>query len=97
MIKDYWVYQERQNEGVQWALYIVKEYQRSIPEATVLDYTVYSEDIGNATNSKSFVGLHYDTVGGYVNTILTEIMEFNAITSQDKEQLEREITRILQD
>lgn len=96
-IRDYWVYQERQaDEGEnQWALYIVKEYDRRKPDATVLDYTLYSEDIDNATHSLSKVGLHYDTVSGYVDELLSQIIEFSAVTAQDKRQLERSILDIL--
>lgn len=96
-IKDYWVYQHRQSDTVQWALYIVKEYVRGKPECTCLDVTIYSEDIDTPTNSKSFVGWHYDTVGGYVDSLICEMMEFTDITADDKQQLEIEILRILQD
>lgn len=96
-IKDYWVYQHRQSETVQWALYVVKEYQRGHPECTCLDFTIYSEDIGTPTNSKSFVGWHYSSVSGYVDSLINELMKFTSVNAQDKEQLEIEITRILQD
>jgi len=97
VIRDYWVYQERQNEFDQWALYIVKEFDRRKPDATTLDITYYSEGIQNATHSKSQVGLHYDTVGGYVDEIISNLAEFSSIAAQDKQQLEREILRILND
>lgn len=97
MIRDYWIYQERQNELGQWALYVVKEFDRRKPESTVLDITYYSEGIDNATHSKSTVGLHYDTVAGYVDEIISILAEFSSIAAQDKQQLEREILRILKD
>ena len=97
MIRDYWVYQERQNELGQWALYIVKEFDRRKPDATTLDITYYSEGIQNAAHSKSTIGSHYDTVGGYVDEITSVLGEFSSITTQDKQQLEREILRILND
>lgn len=96
MIKDYWIYQERQNKD-QWALYIVKEYDRRKPDATCLDFTLYSENIDNATHSISKVGLHFNTVSGYVDELLSHIAEISSIEAQDKEQLEREIFNILRD
>ena len=95
-IRDYWVYQKRDTPSP-WALYIVKEYDRRHPEATVLDYTLYSEEIENAAHSKSFVGLHHDTVSGYVDEIVTELVEVSTVTSQDREQLEKSILDILTD
>ena len=97
MIRDYWIYQARQNETHQWAIYAVKEFQRGKPECTCLDFTIYSEDIGNPTNSLSFVGWHYPTVTGYVDALICELAAFTGIHAQDREQLEIEITRILQD
>ena len=95
MIKDYWVYQKRQSETAQWALYIVKEFEPRKPETVVLDVTVYSEDIGTPTSSKSFVDWHFDTVGGYVEEIVKELREFCRVTRDDRKQLETSITRIL--
>lgn len=97
MIRNYWVYQERQNEFDQWALYIVKEFDRRKLDATTLDITYYSEGIENETHSKSTIGNHYDTVGGYVDEIISVLVEFSSIAAQDKQQLEREILRILKD
>lgn len=95
-IRDYWVYQNR-DTVTPWAIYVVKEYDKRKPDATVLDYTIYSENIDNATHSKSFVGLHHDSVSGYVSDILNELVEISEVHSQDKTQLEIEITRILLD
>lgn len=94
MISDYWLYQKRDVQ-TPWALYLVKEYDRRHPSATVLDYTLYHEDIDTPTKSISRVGLHYDTVGGYVNDIVNDIMEFTEIHSKDREQLERFILEVL--
>lgn len=96
MIRDYWIYQERQSDS-QWALYIVKEYDKRKPDATTLDYTLYSENIANATHSVSFVGIHSDTVSGYVNEILAQLVEVSEVMAQDKQQLERSILSILTD
>ena len=95
-IRDYWIYQKRDVPNP-WAIYIVKEFDRRHPSATMLDYTLYSEDIDNATHSKSFVGLHYDNARGYVDAICCEINDFAEIVAQDKEQLHRSIERILLD
>ena len=97
MVKDYWVYQKRQSDTAQWALYIVKEFTKSKPETIILDFTIYSEDIPTPTNSKAFVGLHYDTARGYTDAITAEMNEFTGITAEDYEQIEIAITRILQD
>lgn len=99
-IRDYWVYQKKTaNEFVSpWALYIVKEFdKRRGNEATFIDYTLYSEEIDNPTHSRSYVGLHHDTVSGYVDEILTSISEYMMVTASDKEQLTVEIERILLD
>lgn len=93
-IRDYWVYQKRDAPSL-WAIYIVKEFDKRKLDSTVLDFTLYSEDIQNATHSKSFVGLHYDSVTGYVDRILAEISDFAAIEAADKDQLEKSITDIL--
>lgn len=95
-IKDYWVYQDRQSEQ-QWALYIVKEYDKRKPDATCLDVTLYCESIENATHSVSIIGLHYDYLAGYVDEFISMIAEYANVDNQDKKQLEREILRILQD
>ena len=46
MIKDYWIYQERE-VTTPWAIYIVKEYDPRHPETASLDYVLYHEDIPN--------------------------------------------------
>lgn len=97
MVKDYWIYQERQSETMQWALYVVKETVKGKPQETTLDFTVYSEDIQTPTHSKTFVGWRYPNVSMYVNALATEMMEFTTFNAQDREQLETAITRILQD
>lgn len=96
MVKDYWIYQERQNESAQWAIYVVKDYTRGKPELTVIDFTIYSEDIDSKAHSKSFMGLHYSCVSGYVNCIVTQLCEFTSVHNRDMKQLEREISYILQ-
>lgn len=95
-IKDYWVYQQR-DCIYPWALYVVKEYDKRKKDATVLDYTIYSENIDKPTHSVSFVGIHCDSVSGYVNDIICNLVEFSSVTSEDKEQLEKAILDILID
>ena len=97
MVRDYWIYQRRQSATNQWALYIVKEFQRGKPSTTKLDFIVYSEDIGNATHSMSMYGLHYQSVSGYVDSLICEMLSFTDITVEDKRQLEETITWVLQD
>ena len=97
MVRDYWVYQKRQSAENQWALYIVKEFQRGRPSTLKLDIIVYCEDIDNATHSMGMYGLHYPSVGGYVDSLICEMLEFAEITAEDKSQLEESITWILQD
>lgn len=95
MIKDYWVYQRRACIKP-WALYVVKEYdKRAGKKADVLDYTLYHEDIENVTHSISRVGLHYDNVEGYVNEILSDLVEYAEVTAADKKQLTANIEDIL--
>ena len=96
-IRDYWVYQQRQSDTTQWALYIIKEFTRSKPETVILDFTLYSEDIPNSANSKTYIGWHYDTVRGYTDAITAEMSEYTGITNEDYEQIELAITRILND
>ena len=95
-IRDYWVYQRRQSDTAQWALYIVKEYEPGKPDATCLDVTIYSEDYDNETNSKSFIGWKSKTVSGYVNNIVEELVNITMVTNDDYKQLEESITSILQ-
>lgn len=96
MVRDYWIYQERQSDTTQWAIYVVKEFSPGKPECTCLDFTIYSEDIENATNSQSYIGWHYASVSGYVDALVCELSNFTGVHNEDKRQLEREITRILQ-
>lgn len=93
-IKDYWLYQKR-DVPCPWAIYFVKEYDKRKPAVTTIDWTLYHEDIPTPTHSKSFIGLHYDNVRGYVDAITAEMAEYASITSQDDAQIERELERIL--
>ena len=97
MVRDYWVYQKRQSATNQWALYIVKEFQRGKPSTTTLDFTVYCEDIGSPTHSLALYGLHYPSVNGYVDSLICEMLPYMEITAEDKRQLEESITWVLQD
>ena len=96
-IRDYWVYQGRGDVETPWALYIVKTFDRRYPDRTTLDYTIFSEDIKNATHSKTISGIMYGTVTGYVDDILGEISQYSGITAEDRVQLERSVLNILQD
>ena len=78
-------------------MHILKESRKYKPETVILDFTVYSEDIPSPTNAKSFLGTHYETARGYTDFITAEMSEFTSITNEDYEQIELEITRILQD
>ena len=93
-IRDYWVYQKR-DTPVPWALYIVKEYDKRKPALTTIDWTLYHEDIPTQTHSKSFVGLHYDTIPGYADAITAEMVEYVSVTSQDRAQIENALYDIL--
>lgn len=96
MIKDYWVYQKR-NVSTPWALYIVKEYDRRKPDATTLDFTLYHEDIPNATHSHSVVGIQANTLGGFVEEFADVISQYVEFANADWEQLEQSIADILRD
>ena len=93
-IRDYWVYQKR-DTPCPWALYIVKEYDRRHPEDTMIDWTLYHEDVPTPTRSKSFVCLHYDTIPDYVDAIAAELARFVDVTEQDLAQLDRALSDIL--
>ena len=95
--RDYWIYQQRQSETAQWAIYVVKEFDRRNPENAVLNFTVYSEDIGNKTNSESYDGWHYDTVVGYVIELVFRMLVYTSVTWHDVEQLYKAITDVLED
>lgn len=96
-VKDYWIYQQRQSETNQWAVYVVKEYSRGRPETVVLDFTVYSEDIPTKTNSVSFIGWHYQKAKSYVDALICEMLAYTYVNARDYDQLEKEIERILLD
>ena len=95
-VKDYWVYQQRQNETNQWAIYVVKEFSRGKPEATVLDFTIYSEDIDTKTNSISYVGWHYSNAKSYTDALICEMVNFTSMNAQDYDQIKQAIERILE-
>ena len=93
-VKDYWLYQKR-DVPVPWALYIVKEYDRRKPEKTMIDWTLYHEDIPTQTHSKTFSGLRFGTIQGYVDAIAAEMADYVSVTPQDVDQIAREMERIL--
>jgi len=97
MIRDYWVYQNRQCFEP-WALYIVKEYDRRKPDATSIDYTVYGEFIQNKTHSVSHVNLKYDGLHGYIEHISQTIRDAGGIFEDEEwAQLERSLLNIFTD
>lgn len=93
-VKDYWVYQKR-DTPTPWALYVVKEYDRRKPDATTLDYTLYSEEIDTPTYSKSYVGVHETSIEGYVLHIAGKLSEFSHVEEADLQQLRMSIEDIL--
>lgn len=94
-IRDYWVYQKRASISP-WTLYIVKEYdKRAGKKSIVLDYTLYHENIENATHSLSHVGIHCETVSDYVSEILKDLKEYSQVTADDIKQLTFNIQDIL--
>ena len=93
-VKDYWVYQKRDTLRP-WALYVVKEYDRRKPESTMIDWTLYHEDIPTQTHSKTFSGLRYPTVRAYVDAIAAEMAEYVPVEAQDYKQLEQALSDIL--
>lgn len=97
-VRDYWVYQKRQvfPHETPWALYVVKEYDRRVgKKSIVLDYTLYQENIENPTHSLSKVGIHYETVEGYVDEIISDIAKYTQVTEDDRKQLMFNIEDIL--
>lgn len=96
-IRDYWVYQKRQADAP-WAIYVVKEFdRRKGMNATALDWTIYSENIENSAHSKSRVGVHAETLDGYVNELVADLIEISVVDSSDVDQLKTSIERILLD
>ena len=93
-IKDFWIYQKR-DVPTPWALYVVKEYDKRYRTATTLDWTLYHEDIPNQLHQKSFVGLHAETVKGYVDAIAADMADYVSVETSDYAQLQREVERIL--
>lgn len=94
-IKDRWIFQERETDDP-WAFYVVREVVHVAGEKrTYIDITFYSENVENATHSESRIGLHYESVTGYVDEMLSIIAEYASLASEDKEQLYREMSNIL--
>ena len=93
MQREYWLYQKR-DVPVPWALYIVKTYDKRYRKTTV-DWTIYHEDLPTKTHSKTFLGLHYATPKGYADAIVGEMVNYVEVTSQDYQQIVREMECIL--
>lgn len=92
MIKDFWIYQQRQNPKGQWALYVERETKRGI---MTIDFTIYSEAIESPGHSVSVQGLEYASPVLLANAVIIELLEFTDVTAQDKAQLEKSFINIL--
>ncbi len=96
MQRDFWIYQKRQNGRFQWALYVVLNCEKHLPNTVTLDFTLYSDAISNSAKSVSFGGEHRSKVSAYVNDIVSQLVEFTSVTNGDYTQLEEELLAILQ-
>ena len=96
MIRDYWIYQERQNPGGQWAVYIVKEYEKGKPDSAMLDLTFYSEQIPTKTHTRSFVCWKFPTIADYTEAVIDVLEGFTIVDAQDRSQLNLAIARIFE-
>lgn len=92
MVKDFWIYQQRQNPEGQWAVYVVRETKRG---NLSVDFTIYSEAIENPGHSTSVRGLEYTSPVMLANAVIKELLGFCAVTAQDKAQLEQSFINIL--
>ena len=92
MIKDFWIYQQRQNPKGQWALYVERETKRGL---MTIDFTIYSEAIEKPGHSVSVHGLEYASPVLLANAVIIELLEFTDVTAQDKAQLEKSFINIL--
>ena len=96
MVKDYWVYQNRQCD-YPWALYIVKEYDKRISnKAICLDITYYCELINDKRdNNFSEICVNYEIVDEYVAHIAERLGEYTELEESDIRQLQEEISNII--
>lgn len=92
MIKDFWIYQKRQNPKGQWAVYVERETKRGL---MTIDFTIYSEAIDSPTHSINVQGLEYNSPVLLANAVIIELMEFIDVTAGDKAQLEKSFINIL--
>ena len=95
MIRDYWVYQQRDTDKP-WALYVVKEFEKGnilISDIT-FDVTLYQDDIPNATQSHSVVGITGSNVDDVVSQIGSVILEHTEFTDYDRAQVKNAIIDI---
>ena len=95
-IKDYWIYQKR-DVSEPWALYVVKEYDKrgDYKASIAIDYTFYHENVSKPTRSFSVVGLHYDTIKGYADAIINEIIQYCEVDYADYKQIYDAIEEII--
>lgn len=97
MQKHYWIYQQRQSESEQWAIHVVKNYQKGIRGFVSIDITIFSEDIQNSANSITLEGLKFQNPSSYVSAVASEITDFSSVTAMDRSQLEAEFSQIIKD
>ncbi len=92
MIKDFWIYQQRQNPKGQWAVYVERETKRGHMS---IDFTIYSEAIENSGHSVSVHDLEFTSPVLLANAVIIELLEFTEVTAQDKAQLEKSFINVL--
>lgn len=90
--REFWIYPRRFSPAP-WAIHVVKEYDRRKPEATMIGWTLYHEDM--PTHYKTFTDWHFNSIRAYVDAIRDELAEYVEVTEQDYKQLERDIEQVL--
>lgn len=95
MEKDYWIYQDRQNDDSQWSIHFIKAWKVGHPETIELSFTVYSDAIKEKTKSISRWDVHHERITEYVADVIDVINTFSLCKIEDMNQLETAITRII--
>lgn len=96
MVRDYWIYQRR-DVRTPWAFYVVKEFDRRKPEATLISFTLYHEDIENPTHSVTKDSMYFHDIRGYVDEMTMTLTDMGiTVTSDDRQQLTREVNWIME-
>ena len=99
MIRDYWIYQNRGDVINPWALYIVKEYEKSTMLFSELsfDVTLYHENVPNDMNAHSVLGItghNADMVTSEIEKIVSQYCDFN---ESDRRQVKNALLDIATD